>query len=92
MAWLAEPSVEVHKSFLAAMAEFVAEGRGPGDRSVLGDEIGEFGPTWGTAEGFAAYVDWLRAQSSEPSTRSPPGSASTPPCSPSTSTTPPPAA
>jgi predicted acetyltransferase len=68
MAWLAEPSVEVHESFLAAMAEFAAEGRGPGDRSALGDEIGEFGSTWGTAAGFAAYVGWLRAQSSEAST------------------------
>jgi predicted acetyltransferase len=47
------------------MAEFMAEGRGaPGDDSMVGDEIREFGGRgrWSTAEGFGEYVRWLCAQ------------------------------
>jgi predicted acetyltransferase len=63
MAWLSEPVVTVHQSFLAAMAEFAAEGRGQVDeRSALGDEMRDFGASWTTPAGFAAYVAWLRTQ------------------------------
>jgi predicted acetyltransferase len=57
------PTVEVRVSFLAAMAEFVAEGRGSeDDDSMIGREIRDFGATWHTVPGFGAYVDRLRAE------------------------------
>jgi predicted acetyltransferase len=61
---LAAPTVDVHLSFLAAMAEFVAEGRGGPDDvdSMVGQEIRDFGSTWAAPADFAAYVGWLRAQ------------------------------
>jgi len=53
----------VRISFLAAMAEFQAEGRGiPGDTSMYGREILEFCDTWHTPEGFTDYVGSLRAR------------------------------
>jgi predicted acetyltransferase len=61
---LSLPVDGVHRSFLDAMAEFRAEGRGDvTDRSMIGSELREFGDRWATSEGFAAYVGWLRAQS-----------------------------
>jgi predicted acetyltransferase len=60
MADLVAPTVEVHASFLAAMAEFRAEGR-TGDNSMIGHDLQEYSATWGTPEGFAAYVTALRA-------------------------------
>ena len=61
---LITPDVRVHKSFLDAMAEFQAEGRGtPADDTMIGAEIREFAATWSTPGGFAAYVAALRAQS-----------------------------
>jgi predicted acetyltransferase/diadenosine tetraphosphate (Ap4A) HIT family hydrolase len=57
------PSTDVHASFLAAMAEFQAEGRGAEtDISMVGREIREFSPTWQSPEGFAAFVAHLLAQ------------------------------
>jgi|SRR5581483_4210952 len=67
---LSLPVVDVHESFIAAMAELQAEGRGePDDDSMVGREIRQFGPTWHTPEGFAAYVDQLRAESLEETPR-----------------------
>ena len=48
---LVRPTLEVHRSFLAAMAEFRGEGRGGvDDNSMIGLENREFGGTWDTFE------------------------------------------
>jgi predicted acetyltransferase len=62
---LVRPHVRYHWSFVAAMEEFAAEGR-TGDRSMVGDDIATFASTWGTPEGFAAYVDRLLLDATEP--------------------------
>jgi len=63
MPGLITPDVHVHKSFLEAMDEFGAEGRGnPADDTMVGAEMGEFSASWSTPEGFAAFVAALRAQ------------------------------
>jgi predicted acetyltransferase len=49
------PDVRHHRSFLAAMAEFEAEGR-RGDDSMIGQRLARFGASWQTADGFASYV------------------------------------
>ena len=60
---LSLPTESVHRSFVAAMAEFRAEGRGdPADRSMIGEELRHVGRRWVTPEGFAGYVAWLRSQ------------------------------
>jgi hypothetical protein len=42
MSRLVPPTVGVHRSFLAAMAEFRAEGRGgPDDATVIGHDLGK---------------------------------------------------
>lgn len=71
MAELIPPTARVRGSFLVAMAEFRAEGRGgAADQTMVGDEIRDFGQAWSTApDGFATYVDWLRAQALEESPR-----------------------
>jgi predicted acetyltransferase len=67
---LVAPTVEVRSSFLEAMAEFQAEGRGgPGDNSMIGMEIHAYSATWAMVEGFADYVRQLRAQALEDSPR-----------------------
>jgi predicted acetyltransferase len=67
---LSEPTVTVKDSFLAAMAEFRAEGRGaPGEHSMIAGEMRQYGDTWGTDEGFATYVTELRAQALEETPR-----------------------
>jgi predicted acetyltransferase len=67
---LAPPTVAVHRSFLAAMAEFRAEGRGgPDDGTVIGHDHRTYGDTWSTEEGFAAYVADLLAQPREDAPR-----------------------
>jgi predicted acetyltransferase len=64
MAELSLPVERVRDSFLAAMQEFRAEGRGgPDDGSMIGYELREFGPTW--PDGFGRYVAWLRSLSRE---------------------------
>ncbi|WP_433222608.1 GNAT family N-acetyltransferase [Dactylosporangium sp. CS-047395] len=64
------PTADVHQSFLAAMAEFRAEGRGgQDDGSMIAWEMQDYGGSWGTAAGFAAYVSDLRAQAVEDSPR-----------------------
>jgi len=67
------PTTAVHRSFLDAMAEFVADGRGAeDDDSMVGAEIRRFGATWTTESGFAAYVGALLADRL-PETPLPPG-------------------
>jgi predicted acetyltransferase len=70
---LSAPVVVVAGSFLTAMREFQAEGRGgPDDNSMIGAEIREWQGRWDTPDGFAAFVAALRAQS-EPETPRPAG-------------------
>ena len=66
---LTEPTTRCHRSFLAAMDEFAAEGRGPTDGSMIGYDLGAFGPGWGTAEGFARYVQQVRDQARDDAPR-----------------------
>jgi predicted acetyltransferase len=56
MPTLAVPTSHVHRSFVAAMAEFAAEGRGPGDGTMIGYDLAHFGDSWQSPEGFASYV------------------------------------
>jgi predicted acetyltransferase len=73
MSMFVAPAELVHASFLAAMAEFCAEGRGgPDDASMVGREIREFGGGWDTPTGFAEYTRRLREQALEDAPR-PPG-------------------
>ncbi|KUL25790.1 GNAT family N-acetyltransferase [Actinoplanes awajinensis] len=70
MPQLSLPTEQVHRSFLAAMAEFRAEGRGDSaDLTMIGSELREFGHRWAARESFSGYVGWLRAQSLEDSPR-----------------------
>ena len=70
---LSAPVVMVAGSFLAAMREFQAEGRGGADdNSMIGAEIREWHGRWDTPDGFAEYVAALRAQS-DPETPRPAG-------------------
>jgi len=63
VAELSIPDAAVAASFLAAMGEFQAEGRGgPDDVSMIGAEIQVWQGSWHTPEGFAEYVAALRAQ------------------------------
>jgi predicted acetyltransferase len=67
---LSTPIVDVRRSFVAAMDEFRAEGRGgPEDQTWLGGEIRDFSARWATDEGFAEYVRWLRGQVAEEAPR-----------------------
>ena len=64
------PTVRVHQSFLAAMAEFREEGRGDlADQTMIGSEVRDFGDSWSSPDAFASYVEWLRAQALEDSPR-----------------------
>lgn len=64
------PVDAVRTSFLSAMEEFRAEGRGsPRDISALGREIREWGGRWSTPEGFGAYVRALRGGADERTAR-----------------------
>jgi predicted acetyltransferase len=63
---LSLPTDVVKGSFLAAMAEFQAEGRGePDDESAVGHEIRDWSGQWDTAVGFALYLTVVRAQAEE---------------------------
>ncbi len=66
---LGPPTVAVHASFLTAMAEFIAEGRGEGDGSMIGYDIATFGPTWDTTEGFDRYISHLHDEVDEQTPR-----------------------
>jgi predicted acetyltransferase len=61
---LVEPTVAVHESFLRAMDDFAAEGRGgPDDTdSALGRNIIAFGAGWRTVAGFAAFLESLQTE------------------------------
>jgi predicted acetyltransferase len=70
MALLSRPTMRVHASFLVAMDEFKAEGRGQDDdMSMLGREIRKWSGRWADPEGFASYVARLRADALEESPR-----------------------
>ncbi len=65
------PHVRLRTSFLAAMAEFRAEGRGgPGDDSMVGRDLARYGATWSDPEVFARYAEALRADAREDADRS----------------------
>jgi predicted acetyltransferase len=66
---LLPPTASVHVSFLTAMTEFGAEGRGAGDSSMLGREIRENAARWDDPAEFASYVRRLRADALEGSPR-----------------------
>lgn len=67
---LVTPTPDVRASFLQAMAEFRAEGRGGStDDSMIGREHREYAATWDTPDGFAAYVADLRAAAREETPR-----------------------
>lgn len=60
MPTITAPSSHVHASFLAAMEEFRAEGRGDEqDHSLVGEEIRRYGDTWDDPGVFAEYLTWL---------------------------------
>ncbi len=64
---LSLPTASVRASFLAAMREFRAEGRGgPADDTMVGREIREWAGRWDTAAGFASYVAALRSEAKTP--------------------------
>jgi predicted acetyltransferase len=67
---LIAPDVRVHASFLAAMAELAAEGRGgASDDTMIGSEIRSYGPSWADRQIFARFVAELRAQTEEDAPR-----------------------
>lgn len=69
---LSEPLVEVHRSFLAAMAEFRAEGRGGADdHSSVGTDHRSWAGRWESPEAFARYVASVRADALEETPRKP---------------------
>lgn len=73
MAALHEPDVRFQASFLKAMADFAAEGRGAdGDLSMIGRDLRTWGPLWDDPATFAAYVAEVRALAL-PETPRPPG-------------------
>jgi predicted acetyltransferase len=64
------PDVNVHRSFLVAMAEFRAEGRGaPDDDSMVGGEIRAWSAAWDDPQVFARYTAALRADALEETPR-----------------------
>lgn len=70
MAQLSRPTLRVQASFLVAMDEFQAEGRGGADdETMVGREIREFGHQWADPEEFSAYIRWLRADALDESPR-----------------------
>jgi predicted acetyltransferase len=67
---LLPPTTDVHASFLAAMAEFQAEGRGAADdHSMIGADIRAYRDRWHESAAFADYVATVRAQALEESPR-----------------------
>jgi len=66
------PTPGVRLSFLAAMEEFRAEGRGAtADDTMLGREIREFGVAWHDPARFLEYTRYLREQAGEEAPRRP---------------------
>ncbi|MER5756727.1 GNAT family N-acetyltransferase [Streptomyces sp. NPDC002088] len=59
---LIRPDFRLHASYVDAMRELQAEGRGgPDDDSTLGRAIREYGPRWQDPQVFAEYVDGILA-------------------------------
>lgn len=70
MPQLVAPVVRVRTSFVVAMAEFAAEGRGgPGDVSMIGSDIRRYGGRWHRLPVFEEYVTRTRADADEASPR-----------------------
>jgi predicted acetyltransferase len=65
MAELSTPHPRFRESFLAAMAEFSAEGRA-GDDSMVGSDLERYGAAWASERGFTAYVEDLIAEAWTP--------------------------
>jgi predicted acetyltransferase len=64
---LVPPTTDLHASFLAAMAEFRAEGRGgPDDATMIGSDHRAWFPRWDTPEAFARYVAEVLADADDP--------------------------
>lgn len=67
---LRPPDAAVRHSFLTAMDEFRAEGRGQAsDDTMLGREIRQFGGDWPDPDRFQAYLSYLRGQAAEDAPR-----------------------
>ncbi len=72
MPTLVSPDVRYRRSFIAAMAEFRAEGRGSADdRSVIGRFLRDHPEGMATDEDFANLVDAIRADRLEDAPRTP---------------------
>lgn len=57
---LVPPAVQFRASYLDAMADFIAEGRGaPGENSGLAHNIQRYGSVWHTDAGFGEFVSSL---------------------------------
>ena len=70
MPLLIPPDARVHRSFVAAMAEFQAEGRGePRDDSVTGNAIRAYASRWADPAEFALYLRELDDEAREDSPR-----------------------
>jgi predicted acetyltransferase len=66
------PTLRVRLSFIAAMEEFRAEGRGSAtDDTMLGREIRDYGLDWQDPVRFAAYASYLLDQAREEAPRRP---------------------
>jgi predicted acetyltransferase len=64
------PSAHVHASFLNAMDEFAAEGRGArDDHSMIGYDLRQYGGRWTDPVVFGDYVAGLRDQAREDAPR-----------------------
>jgi predicted acetyltransferase len=64
------PTIDAHASFLEAMTELRAEGRGDvADDSMMGRELRELGATWHDRAVFSSYVERLRADRLEETPR-----------------------
>ncbi|MEV4252869.1 GNAT family N-acetyltransferase [Spirillospora sp. NPDC049652] len=69
---LIAPDARVRTSFLAAMEEFRAEGRGaPDDDSWLGRDLRVYGGQWDEPEPFARFVRHVRSLALEETPRPP---------------------
>jgi predicted acetyltransferase len=63
---LITPDMRVHRSFLAAMAEFQAEGGGgPSDRTLTGVSIRMYASRWADPTEFSHYLRDLAGQAQE---------------------------
>ncbi|MEU5129616.1 GNAT family N-acetyltransferase [Streptomyces mobaraensis] len=70
MPQLIRPDVRVHASFVEAMEELRAEGRGvPEDDSMVGRDILRYHPRWQDAQVFAGYVESVLADAHEDTPR-----------------------